>query len=78
LEAGAHFFRINADISDLYNKQKLSTDYEAKLGAGLGGGIRWRLAEASVLELSSVYQYVVDDLSSISLRAGVLVLLDNI
>lgn len=77
-EGGTHFFRVNADISDLFNKQKLSTDYESKFGGGLGGGIRYRLAYASVVELSAVYQYVTDDLNSVALRVAVLVLLDNI
>ena len=77
-EGGTHFFRVNADISDLFNKQKLSTGYESKFGGGLGGGIRYRLAYASVLELSAVYQYVADDLNSIALRLAVMILLDNI
>lgn len=77
-EAGTHFFKVNADISDIYNKQKLSTDYKSKFGGGLGGGIRYRLADASVFEISGVYQYVTDDLSSIALRAAVMIFFDNI
>jgi hypothetical protein len=36
------------------------------------------MAEASLFEMMGVYQYVQDDLSSISLRATVLVLLGNL
>lgn len=77
-EGGTHFFRANADIYKVYNKQQLSTDYEAKFGAGLGGGIRYRIAYASLLEFSGVYQYVTDDLNSIALRISVMILLNNI
>ncbi len=78
IEAGAHFFRVNADISDVYNSEKFSTDYEAKFGGGFGAGFRFKLAEASVFEVSSVYQIVEDDLNSVALRFGILVLLDKI
>ena len=77
-EAGAHFFRVTADIYDVYSEEKISTDYEAKYGGGIGAGYRYRLAEPSVLEISGNYQIVQDDLNSFSLRIGVLILLDNI
>ena len=78
LEAGAHFFRASADISDLYSSEKLSTDYESKFGGGVGAGYRYRLADASVLEFSGTYQIVEDDFNSVALRIGILILLDNI
>ncbi len=74
-EAGAHFMRVKADV---YLGDNLSTDFETKFGAGLGLGYRIQLAEASLFEITGVYQYVQDDLSSISLRATVLVLLGNL
>lgn len=49
-----------------------------KFGAGLGLGYRMQLAEASLFEITGVYQYVQNDLSSISLRATILVLLGNL
>ncbi len=75
VETGAHFMRVKADV---YLGDNLSTDFETKFGAGLGLGYRIQLAEASLLEMTGVYQYVQDDLSSISLRATVLVLLGNL
>jgi len=75
IEAGAHFMRVKADV---YLGDNLSTDFETKSGAGLGLGYRIQLAEASLFEIMGVYQYVQDDLSSISLRATVLVLLGNL
>lgn len=75
LEAGAHIMRVKADV---YLGDNLSTDFETKFGAGLGLGYRIHLAEASLFEITGVYQYVQDDLSSISLRATVLVLLGNL
>ena len=75
IEAGAHFMRVKADV---YLGDNLSTDFETKFGAGLGLGYRIQLAEASLFEITGVYQYVQDDLSSISLRATVLVLLGNL
>ncbi len=74
-EAGAHIMRVKADV---YNGDNLSTDFETKFGAGLGLGYRIQLAEASLFEITGVYQYIQDDLSSISLRATVLVLLGNL
>jgi len=74
-EAGAHIMRAKADV---YNGDNLSTDFEIKFGAGLGLGYRMQLAEASLFEITGVYQYVQDDLSSISLRATVLVLFGNL
>jgi len=75
VEAGAHFMRITADV---YLGEDLSTDYKTKFGAGLGVGYRIRIADPSVFELSAVYQYVQDNLSSVSLRATVLILLGNL
>ena len=77
-EAGVHFLRVTADIYDVYSEEKISTDYEAKYGGGIGAGYRYRLAEPSVLEISGNYQLVQDELNSISLRIGILILLDNI
>ena len=77
-EAGVHLLRVTADIYDVYSEEKLSTDYEAKYGEGIGAGYRYRLAEPSVLEISGYYQVVQDDFNSFSLRIGVLILLDNI
>ena len=74
-EAGPHFMRVKADV---YKGDNLSTDFESKFGAGLGLGYRIQLAEASLIEMTGVYQYVQDDLSSISLRATILVLLGNL
>ena len=78
LEAGADFLRLSADIYDVYSNEKISTDYEAKFGGGIGAGYRYRLAEPSVLEISGVYQIVEDDFNSFALRIGVLILLDNL
>lgn len=75
LEAGAHLMRVKADV---YLGDNLSTDFETKFGAGFGLGYRIQLAEASLFEITGVYQYVQDDLSSISLRATVLFLLGNL
>jgi hypothetical protein len=77
-EAGVHFLRVTADIYDVYSEEKISTDYKAKYGGGIGVGYRYRLAEPSVLELSGNYQLVQDDFNSFSLRIGILILLDNI
>jgi hypothetical protein len=74
-EAGAHIMRVKADV---YSGDNLSTDFETKFGAGLGLGYRIQLAEASLFELTGVYQYVQDDFSSISIRATILVLLGNL
>lgn len=78
LEAGADFLRLSADIYDVYSNEKISTDYEAKFGGGIGAGYRYRLAEPSVLEISGVYQIVEDDFNSFALRIGVVILLDNL
>jgi hypothetical protein len=78
IETGAHFFRVSADVSDVYNKEKLSTDYDTKFGAGAGAGFRYQLAEQSVFELSGIFNYVTDDLNSISVRATILILLDKL
>jgi hypothetical protein len=78
LEAGVHFLRVTADIYDVYSEEKISTDYEAKYGGGIGAGYRYRLAEPSVFEISGAYQIVQDELNSFSLRIGILILLDNI
>jgi hypothetical protein len=75
VEAGAHFSRVSADV---YLGDNLSTDYKAKYGIGVGGGYRIRLAEPSVFEITAVYQYVEDNLSSISLRATILILTGNL
>ncbi len=78
LEGGVHYFRVDADVSDLYSNEVYSTNYIAKYGGGIGVGYRYRLAEASVLEISGLYQLLEDDFNSFSLRIGVLILLDNI
>ena len=75
VETGAHFMRVKADV---YLGDNLSTDFETKFGAGFGLGYRIQLAQASLFEITGVYQYVQDDLSSISLRATVLVLFGNL
>ena len=77
-EVGVHFLRVTADIYDVYSEEKISTDYEAKYGGGVGAGYRYQLAEPSVLEISGNYQLVQDELNSFSLRIGILILLDNI
>lgn len=77
-EAGVHFLRVSADIYDVYSEEKVSTDYQAKYGGGIGAGYRYRLAEPSVLEFSGNYQIVQDDFNSFSIRIGILILLDNI
>ena len=78
LEAGVHFLRVSADIYDVYSEEKVSTDYQAKFGGGVGAGYRYRLAEPSVLEISGNYQIVQDDFNSFSIRIGILILLDKI
>ena len=75
IEAGAHIMRVKAEV---YLGDNLSTEYKSKYGAGLGMGYRLKLAEASLFEITGVYQYVQDDLSSISLRATILILLGNL
>jgi hypothetical protein len=77
-EAGVNFLRVSADIYDVYSEEKISTDYKAKYGGGIGAGYRYRLAEPSVLEISGNYQFVQDEFNSFSLRIGILILLDNI
>jgi len=77
-EAGAHFLKVTADIYEVYSEEKVSTDYEAKFGGGIGAGYRYRLAEPSVLEISGNYQLVQDNYNSFSIRIGILILLDNI
>jgi hypothetical protein len=76
-EAGVHFLRVTADIYDVFSEEKISTDYEAKFGGGIGFGYRYRLAEPSLLEISSNYQLVQDNYNSFSIRIGILILLDN-
>ncbi|MCW8804427.1 MAG: DUF3575 domain-containing protein [Ignavibacteriaceae bacterium] len=78
LEAGADFLRVSADIYDVYSNEKISTDYQTKYGGGIGAGYRYRLADASVLEISGLYQLIEDDFNSFSLRIDILVLIDNI
>jgi hypothetical protein len=77
-EAGVNFLRVSADIYDVYSEEKISTDYKAKYGGGIGTGYRYRLAEPSVLEISGNFQLVQDEFNSFSLRIGILILLDNI
>ena len=78
LEAGAHFVKVNVNISDLYNEEQYPTDYEAKFGGGIGAGYRNNLSEQSVFELSALYQVVEDDYNSFALRLGILILLDKL
>jgi hypothetical protein len=78
IEGGVNFLRVTADIYDVYSEQKVSTEYEAKYAGSFGAGYRYRLAEASVLEISGLYQLVEDDFNSFALRIGILILLDNI
>jgi hypothetical protein len=78
IETGVHLFRVTADVSDIYNKEKLSTEYDTKFGTGAGAGFRYQLAEQSVFELSGVFSYVTDNLNSITLRAAILILLDKL
>jgi hypothetical protein len=77
-EAGVHFLRVSTDIYDVYSEEKVSTDYQAKYGGGIGAGYRYRLAEPSVLEFSGNYQIVQDDFNSFSIRIGILILFDHI
>ena len=78
LEVGVHFFRVDADVSDLYSDEVYSTKYQPKYGGGIGAGYNYRLAKASVLELSGNYQIVEDDFNSFRVRLAILILLDNI
>ncbi|MCW9095127.1 MAG: hypothetical protein OQJ93_00380 [Ignavibacteriaceae bacterium] len=78
LEAGVDFLRVSADIYDVYNNEKISTDYQSKFGGGIGIGYRYILAEPSVFELLGNYQFVEDDFNSFAIKMGVLILLDNI
>jgi len=78
LEAGAHFVKVNAHVSDLYDEEIYSTDYEAKFGGGIGAGYRNNLSDQSVFELSALYQVVEDDYNSFALRFGILILLDKL
>ena len=78
LEAGAHFVKVNANVSDLYDEEIYSTDYEAKFGGGIGAGYRNNLSDQSVFELSALYQVVEDDYNSFALRFGILILLDKL
>lgn len=78
VEAGVNFLRVTADIYEVYSEEKVSTDYEAKYGGGIGIGYRYRLAEASVFELSGGYQLVQDSYNSFIIKAGFIVFLDNI
>jgi|GEM_PF-4681790 len=76
VEGGATFLRLSADIYDVYSEEKVSTDYEAKYCGGIG--YRYKMAEASVFEISGGYQLVQDDFNSFIIKAGILILLDNI
>ena len=78
IETGVHFLRVTADIYDIYSEEKVSTNYKAKFGGGVGTGYRYRLAEPSVLEVSGAYQIVEDEFNSFLIRIGILILLDNI
>ena len=78
VQLGSYFFRVNLEASDIYNDDKYSSDYEAKFGGELGFGYRFSLAEQSAMEFSGVYQLIQDDLNSISLRLGILIMLDKI
>lgn len=78
LELGSYFTRLNVEASDIYTDDKYSSDYEAKFGGGVGFGYRFNLAEASAMEFTGVYQILEDDLNSVSLRLGILILLDKI
>ena len=78
VETGVNFLRVSADIYEVYSEEKVSTDYEAKYGGGIGVGYRYKLAEPSVLEISGNYQLVQDNYNSFSIRIGILILLDNI
>ena len=69
---------MNANVSDLYDEEQYSTDYEAKFGGGIGAGYRNNLSEQSVFELSALYQVVEDDYNSFALRFGILILLDQL
>ena len=78
LELGSYFFRINVDASDLYSNEKYSSDYQAKFGGGLGLGYRFNLSDQSVMEFDGVYQIIENNLNFVSLRLGILILLDKI
>jgi len=78
IELGSYFFRVNVDASDLYSNDKYSSDYEAKFGGAFGLGYRFNLSEQSAMEFDGVYQIIQDDLNSVSLRLGIMILLDKI
>jgi hypothetical protein len=78
IELGSYFFRVNVEASDIYTDEKYSSEYEAKFGGGFGLGYRFNLSEQSVMEFDGVYQIVEDNLNSVSLRLGILILLDKI
>ena len=57
---------------------KYSSDYEAKFGGAFGLGYRFNLSEQSAMEFDGVYQIIQDDLNYVSLRLGIMILLDKI
>jgi hypothetical protein len=75
---GANLLKANADVSSIYEKDKISSDYQAKLAAGIGGGFRIPLAEQSLFEVSGIFQYVQDDFSAVTLSSSILILLDKL
>ena len=78
VEAGVQFIKANANLYNVYNNDKYSTEYESKYAGSLGFGYRYQLAKPSVFELSGTYQIVEDDFNSFSFKLGILILLDNI
>jgi len=78
IEAGVNFIKASAEVSDIFSKEKLSTDYDNKISGGIGGGIRIDLSELSVFELAGIYRYTQDDFSTVSLSAAVIILLGNL
>jgi len=78
IEAGVNFIRASADVSNIYSKEKLSTDYSSKFSSGIGGGMRFDLSKQSVFEFAGTFNYVQDNFNTIYLSATVLILLGNL
>ena len=78
LTAGVNFLKADADISNLYSDEKVSSDYQSKLTVGVGGGYRTNISEQALVEISGHFNIVEDDFSTITMRAAILILLDNL
>jgi len=78
IELGSYFFRLSVDASDLYQDEKYSSDYSAKIGGAFDLGYRFNLSDQSAMEFTGAYQIVQDDFNSFALRLGILLFLDKI